>query len=135
MSDAARPWWNRRRPTGFRLSPGDAIVLQAGAVATVGLWAVDDDVAWIFPVVLGHFFLFCNIFRVGALAEYVWAGVFIVNVTICLIFGQWNWPVVLAVQCPVTLGVIIRALASEDYHGLGYSILQRRRRQHAESES
>ena len=52
---------------------GCAIALCAGGVW--GLWDLLAEFVWILPCALGHFFLFCNVFRVRRNYELAWTGV------------------------------------------------------------
>lgn len=117
-------WWNPRRPAGFRLSLRDAIVIAACAPVTWLLWQWLGQLALLCPVVLGHFFLFCNVFRPGNRSELVWAGVFMVNVCAWTWLG-FNWWYVLLSQTPVTLAVITFAFRRTDYHGIGWRAFHR----------
>ena len=64
MYKASSCWWNRKPPAGFRFSLVDAAMIAVCALATASLWPLLDEMTLVFPIVLGHFFLFCNIFRV-----------------------------------------------------------------------
>jgi hypothetical protein len=117
---------------GFRMSGFDAAILIAASILTAvllvrlepGSWPGRDEVLLI-PVVVVHFFLFCNVFRVWRPYELIWAGVFVVNVA-----GWWAWDAmtiwrVLAVQLPVTALVIWLQVRSPHYRGV-YARYQRR---------
>ena len=97
-----------RRPAGFRLSGVDALVLLATSVVSVQFW--DSWQPWIplLPIVVGHFFLFCNVFRVARKLELLWAGSFIVNVFAWLFASlTLPWIRILAVQLPITAAIIL----------------------------
>ena len=71
---------------------------------------------------LGHFFLFCNVFRVRRRFELIWAGCFIAN----FLGNVWlvedraiSLLLLLALQSPVTIFFIWIELRSERYHGIG----------------
>lgn len=112
--------WSHHPTHGFRFSATDALAILVCGVATV--WGLSElgNVAWIFPFVLGHFFLYCNIFRVPRKPELVWAGSFVLIATICLIadvsllHAMW-------IVLPVTLGVLIYSIRLPTYHGMGSS--------------
>ena len=106
------------RPCGFHVSVRDALVLAAGAVATLLLWDRLGPLALLFPVVLGHFFLFCNLVRLWRRYELIWAAVFMVNLGAWLLSGTLNWWGVLAVQTPLTLALVALQLRSPFYHGV-----------------
>ncbi len=103
---------------GFRFSATDAVaILVCIAATTWGLSAI-GPIAWCFPFVLGHFFLFCNVFRVPRKPELVWAASFIMIATTCLIIDQPIWCSMIAVL-PVTIGVMVYAIRLPTYHGIG----------------
>lgn len=110
---------------GFRCSLGDLAFLGLAAVATwksadfIGIWAA------VIPFVVGHFFLFCNVFRVGTRRELAWTGIFIVNAGLCL-SREIPSPVWLCLaQAPFSLAVLVLAVRDPGYHGLGSSLMSR----------
>lgn len=107
-----------QRRAGFRFSPWDAVILLAGAALTWWLHAQQIPLWWTVPMVLGHFFLFCNVFLVWRRLELAWAGVFLLNVAahVAADVQEW-WPPVLW-QAPVTLAVIAWQMRSPWYHGI-----------------
>jgi hypothetical protein len=118
MSAPARlPWWCPSRPWGFRFSRSDLVVVLIGlfVIWHAALW--HSDLAILTGFVLGHFFLYCNVFRVGERAELAWGTLLLMNVTICGLLADGSWWVVLPLQCVVTALIIVRALMSPDYHG------------------
>jgi uncharacterized membrane protein (UPF0136 family) len=108
----------RKRTWGFRFSAIDAIALIVFGVAIAVLQRFDSSLSWIVAIVAGHFFLFCNIFRLVRQRELIWAVLFVVNVGSWLFLGQLDWFKVLACQLPVSAGVIAWELKAARYHGL-----------------
>ena len=109
------PRWSR---PGFRFSRVDALVLVAGAVLTVVLWPALGTLALLVPVALGHFFLFCNVFRVRRDVELLWAGVFVLNFAAWGLTGRFSWTRVLLTQLPVTLAILVVEVRHPRYHGI-----------------
>lgn len=117
-SAAARgdgPRWSRE---GFRFSRADALVLVAGAALTFALWPTLGSYALLVPVALGHFFLFCNVFRVRRGVELLWAGVFLANFAAWGLLGRFSWARVLLTQLPVTLAILVVEVRHPRYHGI-----------------
>lgn len=104
----------------FRFSATDAVVLVVGIAATIALWQYASEMSLLVPLVLVHFFLFCNVFRVARRYELVWAAVFVVNLLAWQAAGRFTWTGILLVQTPVTLGVIALEMRSGRYHGVGW---------------
>lgn len=111
MKDCSRTW-------GFRFSSIDAVALILFAAAVVILHRHGNSLSWIVTIVAGHFFLFCNAFRVARRRELIWAVVFVVNVALLLWLGRLDWPNVLVYQLPITVGVIAWELKARRYHGI-----------------
>lgn len=103
---------------GMRFSRADAVVLLCAAMLTWGLWATSGSLALLVPVTVGHFFLFCNVFRVRRMAELLWSGAFVVNVSAWVAAGEINWWGLLAVQMPVTIAVLVVEVRHPRYHGV-----------------
>ena len=104
--------------SGFRFSVVDAGVLAVAAAATWLLLPHVGFVAWLLPFALGHFFLFCNVFRVRRSYELVWAAGFLLNFGAWALSGAFDWLPVLAVQTPLTLLLIVLEIRSPRYHGV-----------------
>lgn len=113
------------RTAGFRLSAVDAIVLALGAIATVVSVRPLGPMAGIFPMAVGHFFLFCNVFRLRRRYELAWTAIFLANFT-AWTFTEFSWVGVLAIQLPVTAIVVALEVRSPRYHGIGASRLNAR---------
>ena len=82
--------------------------------------------ALLFPIVLGHFFLFCNVFRVRRKYELIWAFLFIVNAGAWWLCDSFGWWPVLATQAPITLFFIAKEVVSPEYHGIFHTQIRRR---------
>ena len=103
---------------GFRISAFDGLVLIVGGCLTVWLYQADNPVWWVVAMVVGHFFLFCNVFLVWRRWELVWAAIFLVNATVHLMNGDPSGGSVLMWQLPVTVWVIALQIRSPFYHGI-----------------
>lgn len=109
------PWWRHDRPWGFRFSAVDAFIFAGGIVTTIVLWYFVGPFALLVPYLLGHFFFFCNTFRVGGERSLIWVGSFLANV--------YFWPqtqnllIHLAVQAIITLALIVQCVLGKNYHG------------------
>jgi hypothetical protein len=108
------------RTWGFRFSALDALVLLLVGGLLAVVQPASDSPVWAVAVVLGHFFLFCNVFRIQRSKELLWAAIFVVNVAFGLTEGKKtiDWPGVLLIQTPVTLGVILWEMRGPWYHGV-----------------
>jgi len=95
------------RLPGFRCWWGDRLVILVCVAATWLLWKPLGRLSLVLPVTLGHFFLFCNVFRVRRRHEMVWAAVFVANVAFWLLAGELCWLPVLALQTPLTVLLIV----------------------------
>ncbi len=108
---------NRFRP-GFRLSVLDVLVLCAGAWGT---WHVGRDLWWAgaaIGFVVGHFFLFCNVFRIARKPELMWAGCFVVLCAATILTGLPGWTATFAGSLCLTLVLILREMRKPSYHGV-----------------
>ena len=114
--------WSHRPKYGFRFSVTDAIVILLCLTATGGVYGAAPEllpIALLFPVVLGHFFLFCNVFRIHRWLELTWAAFFLANVGVWVSFlGQFQWLWILATQTPITCLLIMMEIFSDRYHGV-----------------
>jgi hypothetical protein len=102
MTRIAAKWSVPPRRCGFRFSLTDAAVIGVGVAMTWLLRGRLGDLAMLPAVVLVHFFLFCNVFRVRRSYELIWAASFIVNLLAWQALGQFGWRGVLLTQAPIT---------------------------------
>lgn len=131
MSNTRRIRLIGRRPAGARITWLDLAVIALCIVGTVvAQTRITGAMVYLPCIVLGHFFLFCNVFRVHRRLEIAWAAVFIVNTFawFCLTLeGSASpvafWSRVLLVQTPFTTTAVLIALFSKDYHGIGYRFI------------
>jgi hypothetical protein len=107
-----------RRRRGFRLSLLDIAAIVLCIASTLGLQSRLGTFVYLAPITLGHFFLFCNVFRIHRSYELVWAAVFMVNVAAWSMGADFHWLRVLAAQTPLTALLIALECRSERYHGI-----------------
>lgn len=103
---------------GFRFSPLDAVVVVAFVTAGGVFYRLGSSLWWLVAIVGGHFFLFCNVFRLLRLRELIWAVIFLVNVGFWLLLRRLDWFEVMACQLPVSVGVIAWEIRAKRYHGI-----------------
>lgn len=117
MDNRCCRWWAKNRPRGFRLWPSDILILLIGLAAAGVLIGSYPILSHIIFIVIGHFFLFCNVFRVGRVPEYCWAVWFIASVTGLVAWDLYSpWRLLVSVL-PATGCVIGYAVTRKDYHG------------------
>jgi len=110
------PWWRHDRPWGFRFSAMDAFIFAGGLLTTIAIWYFDEFFALVIPYLLGHFFLFCNTFRIGGERSLIWVGSFLANVYIWL--NTHNLVILLGIQALITFVLIVQCVLGKNYHGL-----------------
>jgi hypothetical protein len=123
MSDLLGLTWTPSREPGARLAVSDLVVIASGIAATGALQASAPLLAWLPPVVFGHFFLFCNVVRLRTAKELAWCAVFLANFALHAHAGAVGGGAILAWQLPVTLALVASEVASPGYRGLGYAAL------------
>src|SRR6476646_9700374 len=92
MPDKIRASGDPRFKPGFQLSVLDVIVLIAG---TWGSWFMGREVWWagvMVGFVVGHFFLFCNVFRISRASELIWAAAVVILSGATIAMGFPGWP-------------------------------------------
>lgn len=128
MTEALQTNLRAARTCGFRMSLVDAVILVTGAAAGWLLWEPLGGLSLLFPVVVAHFFLFCNVFRVRRSYELLWAAAFVVNFAAWTSAAAFSWRNVLLTQVPVTIAVVSAEMMSSRYHGVGCRWLSRVKR-------
>jgi len=107
---------------GFRLSLIDAIVIAVGATLSILLWKT-AHIGVIIAFVVGHFFLFCNVFRIARRLELIWSAVFVVVICATTMFEAITFPLGLVVSSIATIVVVTMDMRSLSYHGVFWSRL------------
>lgn len=105
---------------GFRWSRADAAIVTVGAIAAASLWSRWPMASAAIAFVLGHFFLFCNVFRIRRTPELVWA---VTVVALGAGSELWGWPTVpwaAATAMALTVILIGSELRHPLYHGVGW---------------
>ena len=105
---------------GFRISPVDVAFLLAG-LATAAL--ARKEIAIPAAIAVGHFFLFCNVFRIPRRPELVWAATYVGLVSCTIAFGRPGWALSTALAVSLAAFLIFRATRRPDYHGVGWKSL------------
>jgi len=106
------------RTAGFRCSWSDVAVLVAMPPATWWLWSMVGPIAGVMPFAVGHFFLFCNVFRIQRGKELLWAACCVLNVAGWAFADRLEWAWILAAQTPLTVALIGVEMRQPSYHGL-----------------
>lgn len=107
-----------KKSRGFRFSFVDACAIALCTLGVVVLEPIIGTEAYLGPFVLGHFFLFCNVFRVRRRYELIWAALFLVHFSAWRLAGIDAWWPICLLQTPVTLGAIYAEIRSAEYHGI-----------------
>ena len=110
--------FDHQRTWGFRLSAVDMIVLAVTGPATWWAWAEIGSMSGVIPLVVGHFFLFCNVFRIHRTKELLWAAICLLNVGAWAITDDMWWPGILMIQMPITVILIWTETRLPRYHGI-----------------
>lgn len=103
---------------GFRLSALDVVVLILGALGVVVLASSGPALAFIVGFVVGHFFLFCNVFRLSRPPELIWAVCFTVLAGSTLTTGSPSWFATTILSLVVTIVLIMLEMRKPSYHGV-----------------
>jgi len=105
---------------GFRLSLTDALVLLAGAIGSILAAQVERWMGLTVGFVVGHFFLFCNVFRLARPLELAWSALF-VSLAGSTVVTEWpGWRMTLGISLVATLLVVVAQLRKPSYHGIAW---------------
>lgn len=105
---------------GFRFSAFDAFLLVAGALGAWFAWSRTWWLGFIVAFVVGHFFLFCNVFRISRSLEMIWAAGFFILTRFTVTTGQPTWTITVMLSLALTAVLICIELRKPSYHGVGW---------------
>ena len=108
----------RPRTWGFKFLPTDTLALVGFGGGALGFHWLGSPLSWILLIAVGHFFLFCNVFRIIRRRELIWASLFLLNIALWTWFGRLTCLPVLLSQLPITAGLILADIRSPGYHGI-----------------
>ena len=108
---------------GFRFSLLDILILIIGFFATfilsIQLWWI----GMVIGIVVSHFFLFCNVFRISRSPELIWAAVFTVLAGTTILTGFPGWTITVALSITLSSFLIWRESKKPGYHGICWKTL------------
>ena len=116
--DVALTYAGRPRTFGFRLSAIDTAVVFVAILSTIAFWRSSNGISSIGLIVVLHFFLFCNVFRIPRLPELLWGGFYLAICTAMLCLDQFTPLFNLACIAPITILVLFWSIRLPTYHGI-----------------
>ena len=103
---------------GFRFLKHDAVVLLLGAVGVAYFFKPFFVASFVIAMAVGHFFMFCNVFRLSRIPELIWAGGFLLLVAIHLRTGFIEISLVALLSILLSVTLIATELRKPSYHGI-----------------
>jgi hypothetical protein len=103
---------------GFRLSRSDGWVLVLGTASALATAQIEWWMGAAIAFVVGHFFLFCNVFRMARRFELVWAALFVALSGSSALFGLPGWYASFGLSWLATLALVAAQLRQPSYHGI-----------------
>jgi hypothetical protein len=100
------PQLHKPHSPGIEVSRRDAAVLVLAGLVVWVSWNIHREFAFAVAFVVGHFFLFCNVLRIGRKHELIWAVLFAVDMLAAASFARWSWTTGMLAQLPVTAWVL-----------------------------
>jgi hypothetical protein len=108
---------------GFRISLLDTTIFAAGICAAL---FAPRELAFIVATAVGHFFLFCNVFRMSRKPELIWAGTFTLLSAATLLSGTPPWPATVVLSFLLAAILIGLEMRKPRYHGVAWQKLNPR---------
>lgn len=103
---------------GFRLSVRDIVVLVFGAIASILAARVELWMGAVIGFTVGHFFLFCNVFRMARTLELIWAAIFLGLAGSSILYQVPVWYITFSVSLLATVVLVIVQIRKPSYHGI-----------------
>jgi hypothetical protein len=108
---------------GFRIDVKDVVVILLGITGVWLVESIDGFLALVIGLTVGHFFLFCNIFRLARRLELAWSASFVGLCSCQIAIGKPGVAVALIAILIATAIVIASQLRDPGYHGIGWQRL------------
>lgn len=103
---------------GFQLSVLDVVVLVLAVIGTYVLGRYSWWAGLIILFVVGHFFLFCNVFRIARKSELIWAGTFEVLTASTIFWNIPGWIITITSSLLLTTLLVVLEMRKPGYHGI-----------------
>lgn len=103
---------------GFRISEIDVGVLLLGFAVSPLLGRLNDILGLSALLTIAHFFLFCNVLRLGRVLELLWAVTFTGLVASTLLYRMPSWDLTVLLTLCVTAVVSTIQVMRPSYHGV-----------------
>ena len=103
---------------GLRFSVMDGCIVVATILSLYFTRHLEWYVGFIIYFTVGHFFLFCNVFRISRIPELIWSGIFLAATIGTIIFSIPGWPLTIAISLVTTIILIAREVKKPSYHGI-----------------
>jgi hypothetical protein len=86
----------------------------------------DARIAFVIGFTVGHFFLFCNVFRMSRPLELIWSAVFVGLCYATFQTGQPGWVATAALSLLTTVIVVAIEMRKPSYHGIAWQAINPR---------
>ena len=103
---------------GFRLSLFDVLILLGGLMGSIALGMRIWWAGMVVALVVVHFFLFCNVFRISRPPELIWAAAFVALAGSTIVTGLPGWVATPVLAVALSTFLIWRETRKADYHGI-----------------
>ncbi|MBF0436474.1 MAG: hypothetical protein HQL77_14005 [Magnetococcales bacterium] len=113
----------QRFDPGFRISRMDGFVLISGLIGSLLCMEIEMWFGIAIVFIVGHFFLFCNVFRISRPLELTWAALFLLLLGSTIVFQKPGWFDSFALSVVMTVVVVVIQMLQPSYHGVGWKTI------------
>lgn len=103
---------------GFRFSKTDGIVLAVLLMIAGFSAQISETLAVLVLLLVGHFFLFCNVIRMNRSLELIWAVIFLGLSITTLVYGVPELYITVLISFLISIVLTIIQMRRSDYHGV-----------------
>ncbi|MBF0420248.1 MAG: hypothetical protein HQL78_08800 [Magnetococcales bacterium] len=113
----------KRFDPGFRISIMDGFILISGLIGSLLCMEIEVWFGIAIVFIVGHFFLFCNVFRISRPLELTWAALCILLLGSTILFQKPGWLPSFALSVVMTIVVVVIQMRQPSYHGIGWKTI------------
>lgn len=111
---------------GFRCLVLDIVVLVVGTIACIAALQYDARITFVIGFTVGHFFLFCNVFRMSRPPELTWAVIFVGLCVVTFQTGWLGWLETAELSIFTTIILVATEMQKPSYHGIAWQTINPR---------
>lgn len=96
----------------------DILLLVAGVAIALSLFPQASRMSLVTAMIIGHIFVFSNVFRISHSREFIWSGCFVLIGSVTIISGSAGWLYTIIMMLLICIFAVGINMQKPSYHGV-----------------